>query len=318
MKYDGVTCPVCLKPFDKDSDVVVCPECGTPHHRECYEQIGACINQKKHGEFVWENRNKPAEPVKEKEIIKTATITAVSADFNKENKSKNGVIGEMGVDSQPVFREIKGTEKIGDYTVDDYAKVVQKNVPKFMPRFMMFDKTKRKVSWNWAAFFFGPFYLAYRKMYGYAFLALLLIFLIPFVCFNEVTDYYQESFSKYSEVLTSEAFENTAEMDAAMEEFEENLPAQPFAITAASYVEMFVDVLCALFANHLYMNHCTKLLNKAKDKEDRDKYLKRHGGRSLLGIIVLLISFYAAAVVIGIAYHYLGTDLATFLRRFIK
>lgn len=316
MKYDGVTCPVCNQVFDGDSDVVVCPECGTPHHRDCYEKMGACINEKKHGTgFLWENPNKP-EINEEK---KKPEVTVIPLTTPKEEMPKNGVIGERPADgSQPFFREIKGTEKIGNYTVDDYAKAVVKNVPKFMPRFLMFDKTKRKTSWNWAAFFFGPFYLAYRKMYKPAILALLLIFLIPLICFNEVTEYYQDSFSKYSQVLTSEAFENASQMDQAMTEFEKDLPPQPFAITAASYVEMFVDVLCGIFANYLYFNHCTKLLDKAKDKEDRDEYLKKRGGRSILGILVLIVAFYLIAMVIGIIYHYIGTDLATVLRKFVK
>ena len=36
MKYENETCPVCGEKFTADSDVVVCPDCGTPHHRECY------------------------------------------------------------------------------------------------------------------------------------------------------------------------------------------------------------------------------------------------------------------------------------------
>lgn len=322
MKYDGVCCPVCNEIFDSNSDVVVCPECGTPAHRACYEKNGGCINAEKHGDFVWVDPNKKEEKPVEKPTLDTATPAAPAAQINttlnKENMPKNGVIGERGVDTQIHFREIKGNEKIGNYTVDDYAKVVDKNVAKFIPRFMMFDKTKRKTSWNWAAFFFGPFYLAYRKMYGYALLALLLIFFIPFVCFNEVTDYYSESFTKYSEALTSEAYSSAEQMDKAMSNFEANLPKQPFALTAASYVEMFVDVVCAVFANYLYMNHCTKVLDKAKDNENRDKYLKKHGGRSILGIVVLLVVFYIIALAIGLACNYLGSDLATLLRKFIK
>ena len=41
-------CPVCHKPFAKSDDIVVCPECGAPHHRECYEQENACAFQDRH------------------------------------------------------------------------------------------------------------------------------------------------------------------------------------------------------------------------------------------------------------------------------
>lgn len=41
--YIGLKCPVCGKPFAAHDDIVVCPECGAPYHRTCYEQAGACV-----------------------------------------------------------------------------------------------------------------------------------------------------------------------------------------------------------------------------------------------------------------------------------
>ncbi|MBR3972066.1 MAG: hypothetical protein IKJ83_04215 [Ruminococcus sp.] len=48
MDYSNHRCPVCEKPFTDDNEVVVCPECGAPHHRECYEEIGRCYYEDKH------------------------------------------------------------------------------------------------------------------------------------------------------------------------------------------------------------------------------------------------------------------------------
>ena len=48
MDYIGKKCPVCQKYFHADDDVVVCPDCGTPHHRECYESLGHCSNENLH------------------------------------------------------------------------------------------------------------------------------------------------------------------------------------------------------------------------------------------------------------------------------
>lgn len=50
MDYIGFKCPVCDKNFHADDDVVVCPVCGTPHHRKCYEELGHCYNEDKHSE----------------------------------------------------------------------------------------------------------------------------------------------------------------------------------------------------------------------------------------------------------------------------
>lgn len=40
--YIGVRCPVCNKKFTEADDIVVCPVCGAPHHRDCYNQGGQC------------------------------------------------------------------------------------------------------------------------------------------------------------------------------------------------------------------------------------------------------------------------------------
>lgn len=323
MKYTGVQCPVCLKTFDDLSDVVVCPECGTPHHRECYEKNGGCINAAKHGtDFAWVSPIKPAEeePAKKEE----APAPPVPSFITKEDAPKNGVIGEMHTDNMgnqfPEYREIKGTEKIGDYTVDDYAQVIKKNVPRFMPKFMVMDRKKRKVSWNWAAFLFGPFYLAYRKMYKPAILAFLVILFIPLVFLNSISEYYRGSYAEYKKVLTSDAYKSQEEMNEAVEEAQANMPQPPYALTAASYIETAVDILCALYANYLYKRHCEKILAKSKTMEEdkRQKYIAKKGGRSILGIVIVLLAVYLVAMIIGAIYAAIGSDLATLLQKLIK
>ena len=47
-KYDGSKCLSCGEIFKAGDDVVVCPECGTPYHRACYEKEGRCINTELH------------------------------------------------------------------------------------------------------------------------------------------------------------------------------------------------------------------------------------------------------------------------------
>ena len=44
MKYKGEKCAACDKVFTDDDDVVVCPDCGSPHHRECYKAENKCAN----------------------------------------------------------------------------------------------------------------------------------------------------------------------------------------------------------------------------------------------------------------------------------
>lgn len=46
--YTGTKCISCGELFKDGDDVVVCPECGTPYHRECYLREGKCINEALH------------------------------------------------------------------------------------------------------------------------------------------------------------------------------------------------------------------------------------------------------------------------------
>ena len=46
--HNDERCPVCDKLFNESDDIVICPHCATPHHRDCYNQLGHCANKDKH------------------------------------------------------------------------------------------------------------------------------------------------------------------------------------------------------------------------------------------------------------------------------
>ena len=73
--FDGKICDGCAEIMNEGEDIVVCPECGTPQHRKCYNKNNACVNAHLHAEgFDWQKENiKPAEPPK------TAEATGNSA-----------------------------------------------------------------------------------------------------------------------------------------------------------------------------------------------------------------------------------------------
>lgn len=48
-KYYGCPCEGCGRPLALTDDIVVCPDCGAPYHRECYEKLGRCIHTPAHG-----------------------------------------------------------------------------------------------------------------------------------------------------------------------------------------------------------------------------------------------------------------------------
>ena len=41
--------------FTDEDDIVVCPDCGTPYHRACWQKVGACMHKSEHAAgFEWQ------------------------------------------------------------------------------------------------------------------------------------------------------------------------------------------------------------------------------------------------------------------------
>lgn len=63
--YKGSKCIACGKEFRDGDDIVVCPECGTPYHRICYNKNGKCINETLHASGkAWQPDNTAQQPAK--------------------------------------------------------------------------------------------------------------------------------------------------------------------------------------------------------------------------------------------------------------
>lgn len=54
-RYTGNHCPVCEQAFTDEDDIVVCPDCGTPYHRACWQKVGVCMHKSEHAAgFEWQ------------------------------------------------------------------------------------------------------------------------------------------------------------------------------------------------------------------------------------------------------------------------
>lgn len=59
-RYTGNHCPVCEQAFTDEDDIVVCPDCGTPYHRACWQKVGACMHKSEHAAgFEWQSEFGP-------------------------------------------------------------------------------------------------------------------------------------------------------------------------------------------------------------------------------------------------------------------
>ncbi len=69
-------------------------------------------------------------------------------------------------------------------STDDIMKFVSQNIYFYQEKFNLINKTGKKITWNWAAFFLSIYWMLYRKMYlqtGGIFLLSIILTCIPYV-----------------------------------------------------------------------------------------------------------------------------------------
>lgn len=173
-RYLNQTCPVCGKNFSENDDVVVCPICGTPHHRTCYTNNGNCYNANLHQSgFVWAPVVVPPTP--------DASINNQEPpQFNNTNWGQPPVSPYASPVAPPNAPKGFGAnfpEEIepGVSTVDAAA-YVNKSAPHYLSKF--FVDFGKKHTFNFWAFLFGGYWFMYRKMYKLGLIFLVIPFLV--------------------------------------------------------------------------------------------------------------------------------------------
>lgn len=244
LNYNDQPCPGCGKHLHDDDDIVVCPVCATPQHRECWLAEGHCANESLHSEgFVWTPREKvsldePSEDVKLCHICSAQNpadalhCEKCGALLSQEKQEENAeerecrFCGQMNPSSSrlctkcgaPLLFEnnffqnniyMRGVnasedEELGNTTVGDAAYFVQGSARRYIPKFKRLASGK-KISFNLAAFVFSPWWFFYRKLYKAG-----IIFLVLFTSITLMT------FRLQAQVVTA-----TEAMEAQLSEIQE-------------------------------------------------------------------------------------------------
>ncbi len=297
MKYINYKCPVCNIQFTEEDDVVVCPECGTPHHRECYVQNGKCTNSDKHG------TNEPIE------------VEFVDVEDNNEEISENPITEDKTESTQQVVQEIlqEMNSSNNDYMLNGnhvsfYEAAIGKNQKFYIPRFMLMDKTKKAVSWNVAGFFVPLAWCLYRKMYKFAAIIFALyVLMIGTIGFNimsneefvkTVTECAEEDPNFYENILLY----NTKNSNVSLTEKQMKLNKltneykPPVPVQIMTYLITYgIRIIMGIYATNLYYKKLTKNIEKV-DKLNLSPDMKRsvlfRKCGTLPFIIVAIIGFF--------------------------
>lgn len=290
--YKKYKCPVCNKQFKDGDDIVVCPECGTPHHRECYKLTGHCVNQGLHKSgYSFIDSEKEKQKAEEQKETAKSFEGEYSGDYyyspdddfvaqakkevqEKKQASTDSDNTDGGFFSIPTiqvdesFYKMRGT--IDGLSISDIAATVRTNVSRFIQIFKKQSKTKKKAGWNWAAFFFGSFYLLFRKMYkqGVAFFCLAMTSIIAGEAFilkfapkyvSAVQDFVTQYASNPSGISTADAQKLLTTSDAI------NAQKIMYIILA---VMLLLRIIEAIFADYFYKGTVASIIKKVTQQLD--------------------------------------------------
>ena len=251
--YENDKCQYCGEQFAKNDDIVVCPDCGAPYHRRCWEEHGKCAFESRHGQgFEYNKQTLPKadttddkgeedfiEKVKN-EILKdskpsqtTATCECCGSNLisqdgyclnctHKQGEPVDEKKLKKAIEKNP-FKEVEPDEIIAGEKAADIALVVRSNSAKFLPKMKKIDGKKFKVGWSWPAFFFGYLYLFFRKLYKYGVIVILaevLIFNVLNVALGDPIKAIQQqsaaSYTAYSEAANDASLDDEAKLQAQM------------------------------------------------------------------------------------------------------
>lgn len=175
-QFKNEKCAACGMKFFDDEDIVVCPECGAPYHRECWNRVGTCIHSAEHGSYEWKGDS--AELREHLENVESARI-------NKPETSEDG-FEIFHVESYDEYREImdrklleqqKDFEEIDGVTAQELLKFVGKNGYYYLPVFKDIRKNNKLLKLNFASFLFFPIHCFYRRMNLFGVIMMILLFL---------------------------------------------------------------------------------------------------------------------------------------------
>lgn len=307
LKTEGVTCVRCHAYLFDDDDVVYCPVCGAPHHRECYNELGHCALEALHGTDKQYDKLKAAEetvPADEAERGHTGEnaegeITCQmcheSYDFSLNACPKCGAPNVAKAGGSFVNFDFLGGVPadcdIGEgVTAEEAKRLVAANTPRYIPKFAVLNK-KNRASWNWMAFLFPCEWMLSRKMYKNGVAAGLLTVIASILYLplgNAIYNLGYVGNETYTDIIGNAA-EHISDIGAAV---------MVFAVLGF-VLNLAIRIVSGVFGDYLYKTYTidtVKLIRAESDDADYD-YRKRGGVNMFLFLIGFMAVEYLPSII---------------------
>lgn len=311
MNYSGKICDSCREPLENGDDIVVCPVCGTPQHRSCYEKNHKCVNEYLHSTgFVWTDPDEEKQRTEAEQAAREEQSQPEQQPFVQATPQSMESVFMRGVLYDP-------KDDIGGATVGEAADYIQNSAPRYISKFMKQKKKNGKISWNWAAFFFAPYWFFYRKLYkaGAVFLALsVALTLVTSSRVEKILPTYEKWLSVSSKLY--DINENTEKASTEKEQTREGLRAEsmklikemlPTLLAVLTIRRGIPNIIAALIANYLLKKKMLKVISLAHDASTEPNTVKytimRNGGVAIImPIIAIMVDNYLPSLLLNIAY----------------
>ncbi len=283
--HENEKCPVCDKLFNESDDIVICPHCGTPHHRDCYNQLGHCANSSRHKEgfdYRADKKDNNTEHVSNNSVNEQSAkqndsakniCQSCGAEIDKAapfcnhcgEKQSNPQYNHFTPGFNPSFSAGAGSFGQSDSEIDgvsavDVAITVKSNTARFLPKFVK----NKKVSWNWAGFIFGPYYLFFRKMYKEGIIAMAVNLIASLV----VNGLYMKQSSALSNYVLAHAqtYEDMLKLTANPSEELMKLTeaVMPMYLIMAA-VAVVIGIVIAMFSDYFYRTKVLSVIKKVDE-----------------------------------------------------
>ncbi len=321
MRYENEKCPVCGENFKASDDVVVCPECATPHHRACFAESGKCANEHLHADgFLWQKAEVPQTDVKTEEAKPESESKMPVCPYCQSDVKPNALIcphcgailkaeieaeflpknSNVFIDGQPVDdMDFIDAEKT--VTVGEAAHFIQRSKESYIKTFLDAKVNSRRPKFNFASLLFGPYWFFFRKIYKSGFIYSGILFAIK-CCTTALS---ARAFSEAIAFLINNmaAFESSSVSSVLISEYSELIvkgiethPVEVAIMFALSAAVLIIRIAVGFFANGVYLNHIKTIVKKIKnvihDPRTYYTYIYAKGGTTVLNAIFLCIAIY--------------------------
>lgn len=297
-----LSCSVCHAYLFDDDDVVYCPKCGAPHHRDCYNSIGHCAFSEAHGtQDEYKRPDFSQDEAETQNKADTVICEICGAEYSNDMSNCPNC-------SAPNFKAVAGgaiqLDFLGGVPADtdlgngvkaaEARRFVFTNTRRYIPKFAEI-KLGKKTGWNWFSFLFPCGWFLSRKMYKAGIVAGILS-----ICFSMLTIPFQLALSKY-DISSVGGYTGLAQAVAS------DLPkigiSALILFAAGALLQLILRLVCAVFGDKIYRDYAIDTISKIKaDSDDIDFDYRKKGGANFF---LMLIGFFAVQYVPAIIASFL-------------